>query len=154
MPRHLRYRLLVVTVLAGLVLPLGQSEAHRVTKTLTQTPVTGQLADGGAFHGRLTVYALTVDERGQLAATGVLTGTATPAPGTATPIPLRPFTALAALLDLRGTCTTVVVDLAPIFLEPLAQEVTLVPIILTRQTTRKEEHLLYTTLCVLARPQE
>jgi hypothetical protein len=58
------------------------------------------------------------------------------------------------LLDLRGTCTTVVVDLAPIFLEHLAQEVTLVPIILTRRVIPKEEHLLYTALCVLARSQE
>jgi hypothetical protein len=116
--------------------------------------VTGQLAAGGAFHGWLTVHALRVDASGQLSATGILTGTATTTPGTATPIPPRPFTALAALLDLRGTCTTVVVDLAPIFLEHLAQEVTLVPIILTRRVIPKEERLLYTTLCVLARSPE
>jgi hypothetical protein len=97
---------------------------------------------------------LRLDARGQLSATGILTGTASTTPGTATPIPPRPFTALAALLDLRGTCTTVVVDLAPIFLEHLAQEVTLVPIILTRRVIPKEEHLLYTALCVLARSQE
>ena len=36
----------------------------------------------------------------------------------------------------------------------LAQEVTLVPIILTRRVIPKEERLLYTTLCVLARSQE
>ena len=154
MKRHLLYWLLVATAMVELMLPLRYGEAHTITKTLTQMPVTGQLAAGGAFHGWLTVHALRVDASGQLSATGILTGTATTTPGTATPIPPRPFTALAALLDLRGTCTTVVVDLAPIFLEHLAQEVTLVPIILTRRVIPKEERLLYTTLCVLARSQE
>src|SRR5713101_9252341 len=116
MQRHGLSLLLVVTVSAGLVLPREQSEAYIVTTTLTQTPVTGQLAAGGTFQGRLTVHEVTVDAQGQLAATGVLTGTATPAPGTATPIPPRPFTRQASVLDLRGSCTTVVVDLAPIFL--------------------------------------
>jgi hypothetical protein len=112
------------------------------------------LATGGTFRGRLTIKALTIDAQGQLAATGVLTGAATTAPGTTARITAQPFTASASLLDLRGTCTTVVLDLAPVFLAPLAQDVMLTPVILKGHTTRTEDHLVQSTLCALARLQE
>jgi len=144
----------MMATVVGLMLSLGPREAHSVTHTLTQTPVTGRLATGGTFHGRLTIHAFTIDEDGQLAATGILTGTATTAPRTATKIPPRPFTTLASLLDLRGTCTTVVVDLAPVFLPPLEQEVTLIPVVLGIRAGPHAEQLLRTTLCALARLQE
>jgi hypothetical protein len=67
--------------------------------------VTGHLADGGTFHGWLTLQALRLDEAGQLVATGVLAGTATPAAGRATKVPARRFTTPVALLVLRGTCS-------------------------------------------------
>ena len=154
MPRYMRSLFLIVATVVGLMLPLEPCEAHSVTHTLTQTPVTGRLAAGGTFHGRLTIHAFTVDEEGQLAATGVLTGTAITSPGTATKIPPRLFTALASLLDLRGTCTTVVVDLAPVVLAPLEQEVTLIPVVLGLRAGPQAEQLLRTTLCALARLQE
>jgi hypothetical protein len=154
MPPHLRCLLLVVTTLVGLVYPLQQSEAYTVTRHLTRTPVTGQLADGSAFRGQMTVHELFVDASGELAATGVLTGTVKTAPGTATTIAPRPFTALASLLDLRGTCATMVLDLAPIFLAPLEQEVMLVPVILSPGATQKEARELRTVLCALTRSQE
>ena len=154
MARCLRSLVLGIMAGLGLLLPLQQGEAYVVTQTLTQTPVTGRLADGGTFHGRLTVQTLTVDEDGQLAATGVLTGTALPAAGRATKVPPRPFTAPAALLDLRGTCTTLVLDLAPIVVAPLAQEITLVPVILGLREAPQESRLLQTTLCTVARLQE
>jgi len=138
----------------GLLLPLQQAEAYVVTQTLTQTPVTGRLADGGTFHGRLTIQTLTIDEDGQLAATGVLTGTALPAAGRATKVPPRPFTAPAALLDLRGTCTTLVLDLAPMVVESVAQEITLVPVILGPREAPQEDRLLQAVLCTVARLQE
>ena len=65
--------------------------------------MTGRLADGGTFQGRLTLQALRFDEAGQLIASGVLSGTATPAAGRATKVPARTFTTPVALLDLRGT---------------------------------------------------
>ena len=71
-----------------------------------------------------------------------------------TPIPPRTVITPASLLDLRGTCTTLVLDVEPIFLEPLSQEVTLGPITLDMHTVPKHEHLLGTTLCALARLQE
>jgi hypothetical protein len=101
----------VITAL-GPLLPLPPGEAS-VAQTLAQTPVTGRLADGGTFHGRLTLPALRLDEAGQLVATGGLSGTATPAAGRATKVPARPFSAPVALLALRGSCKTLVVDLAP-----------------------------------------
>jgi len=126
MQQHWRFLLLVVTTVMALALQPRPSEAAAVTKTLAQTPVTGRLVGGGTFQGRLTVYTLTVDEEGQLTATGLLQGTVTTAPGAVTTIPAHPFAAPASLLDLRGTCTTVVLDLAPIVLAPLAPPVTLV----------------------------
>jgi hypothetical protein len=117
-------------------------------------PVTGRLADGGTFAGRLTIREITVDNLGQISATGVLMGTATLQTGTATRIPPRPFTAPAPLLDLRGTCSTLVLDLEPILLPPLGQKVTLVPITLDLQTIPPDEHLLSSALCALARLQE
>jgi hypothetical protein len=154
MARHVRSVLLVGTTMVSLLLLLGHSEASVVTKTLAQTPVSGRLADGGTFHGRLTLQALRLDEAGQLIATGVLSGTATPAAGRATKIAVRPFTTPAALLDLRGTCTTLVVDLAPLTLAPLAQALTLVPMVLAPQAAPKEERLLQQALCTVARLQE
>jgi hypothetical protein len=154
MSRHFRSLLLGVTTMVSLLLPLWPSEAYVVTRTLAQTPVSGRLADGGTFHGRLTVQALTVDEAGQLVATGVLSGTATPAAGRATKIAARTFTTPAALLDLRGTCTTLVLDLAPLTVVPLVQELTLVPVFLTPQAAPQAERLLQRTLCTVARLQE
>jgi hypothetical protein len=121
---------------------------------LRQIPVAGRLEYDGTFAGRLTIEELTVNDLGQLAATGVLAGTATPEAGNATPIPPRTVITPASLLDLRGTCATLVLDIEPIFLEPLRQEVTLGPITLDMHAMPKDEHLLGTTLCALARLQE
>lgn len=154
MQRYLTAMLLTVTAVVGLMFLLRQGEAYVVQHPLTQVPVTGHLPEGGTFEGRLTIRTLTSDEFGQLSATGVLTGTAVLQPHTATKISPRSFTAHASLLDLRGTCSTVVLDLEPIFLKPLGQEITLVPIVLGLQDVPKKEHLMHTTLCALARLQE
>jgi hypothetical protein len=143
-----------VSTALGLLLPLPPGEAAVVAKPLAQTPVTGRLAYGGTFHGWLTLQALTLDEAGQLIATGVLSGTATPAAGRATKVPARTFTTPVALLDLRGTCTTLVVDLAPLTVAPLMQELTLVPVLLTPQAAPKQERVLQRALCTVARLQE
>ena len=153
MPRHLMFLVLVVAAV-GCAVPQGHSEVVGVKRVLTQMPVTGRLRHGGTFAGRLTVEELTINELGQLAATGVLAGTATPETGSATPIPPLTVSTPASLLDLRGTCTTLVLDVEPIFLESLSQEVTLGPITLDMHTVPKHEHLLGTTLCALARLQE
>jgi len=81
--------LLLVVTAVGCAVPQGHSEVVGVKRVLTQMPVTGRLRHGGTFAGRLTVEELTVNELGQLAATGVLAGTATPEAGSATPIPPR-----------------------------------------------------------------
>lgn len=154
MPRSRLVLLLFLLAVGGLMLPLRSSHASGVTKTLTQTPVTGRLADGRTFHGQLTVRALTVAEDGQLTAAGVLSGTVGTTPGAGTPIPARPFTAPASVLDLRGTCTTIILELAPIVLAPIEKEVTLVPIILRPPGAGQQDVLLRTTLCTVARLQD
>jgi len=143
-----------VSTALGLLLPLPLSEAAGVAKTLAQTPVTGRLADGGTFQGQLTLQGLRFDEDGQLVATGVLSGTATPAAGRATKVPAHTFTTPVALLDLRGTCRTLVVDLAPFTVAPLVPELTLVPVVLAPETAPKEERVLQRALCMVARLQE
>jgi hypothetical protein len=153
MPRHLMCILLVV-IAAEFAVPLGHSKVVGGKHVLTQMPVAGRLEHGGTFAGQLTVEALTVNDLGQLAATGVLAGTATPHAGSAIQIPPRTVITLASLLDLRGTCTTLILDVEPIFLEALRQAVTLVPITLDMHTVPQDEHLLGTTLCALARLQE
>ena len=154
MVRHRWSLLLVGTTLVSLLLLLGHSTASVIAKTLAQTPVTGRLADGGTFHGRLTLQALTLDEAGQLLATGVLAGTATPAAGRRTTVPAHTFLTPVALLDLRGTCRTLVVDLAPLTVAPLVQELTLVPVVLAPEAAPKEERRLQMALCTVARLQE
>jgi hypothetical protein len=96
MLRYVLFFFFVVSAVGGPLLPLRPGEAYVVTKTLAQTPVTGRLADGGTFHGQLTVQAFTVNEEGQVAATGVLAGTATTAAGRATKVAPQTFTAPAA----------------------------------------------------------
>jgi hypothetical protein len=147
---------IILGVLAGLGLlcPLPPGEAAVVAKTLAQTPVTGRLADGGTFHGRLTLQTLRRDEAGHLVATGVLSGLATPTAGRTTKVPARPFITPVALLDLRGTCRTLVVDLAPLTVPPLVQELTLVPVVLAPEAAPKEERRLQMALCAVARLQE
>jgi hypothetical protein len=116
--------------------------------------VTGRLADGGTFQGRLTLQTLRFDEEGQMVATGVLAGTATSAAGRTTKVPAHTFIAPVALLDLRGTCKTLVVDLAPLTVAPLVQELTLVPVVLAPEAAPKEERRLQMALCAVARLQE
>ncbi len=154
MTRFLLSMVLGVSAALGLLLPLPLSEAAVVAKTLAQTPVTGRFADGGTFQGRLTLQALRFDEAGELIATGVLSGTATPTVGRTTKVPAHTFTTPVALLDLRGTCRTLVVDLAPLTVAPLVQALTLVPVVLAPETAPKEERRLQMALCTVARLQE
>ena len=96
---------------------------------------------------------LRLDEAGHLVATGVLAGTATPAAGRTTTVPAHTFTTPVALLDLQGTCRTLVVDLASFTVAPLAQDLTLVPVLLPPEAAPKEERLLQRALCTVARLQ-
>ena len=114
----------------------------------------GRLADGGTFHGRLTLQALTLDAAGHLVASGVLAGTATPSSGRVTKIPTRPFTTPAALLDLWGTCTPLILALAPLTVARLAHPLTLMPILLAPQAAPQEERLFQGALCTVARLQK
>ena len=154
MTRFLLSLVLGVSPVLGLLLPLPPSEAAVVAKTLVQIPVTGRLADGGTFQGRLTLQALRLDETGELVAIGVLAGTATPAVGRVTKVPAHTFITPVALLDLRGTCRILVVDLALLTVAPLAQELTLVPVVLAPEAAPKEERRLQMALCTVARLQE
>jgi hypothetical protein len=154
MIRFLLSMVLGVIAGMGLLLPLPLGEAAVVVKPLVQMPVTGRLADGGTFHGRLTLQAVRFDEAGELVATGVLAGMAKPASGRTTKVPAHTFTTPVALLDLRGTCRTIVVDLAPLTVAPLVQALTLVPVVLAPETAPKDERRLQMVLCTVARLQE
>jgi hypothetical protein len=154
MLRFLYSIIIGISAALGLLFPLPLGEAAVVAKTLAHTPVTGRLADGGTFQGRLTLQALRFDADGQILATGVLSGTATPVAGRTTKVPAHPFTTPVALLDLRGTCRTLVVDLAPLTVAPLVHELTLVPVVLAPEAAPKAERRLQRALCTVARLQE
>ena len=144
--------LLIFLVFSGLT---SEPSAAFVVKTaLNNVPVTGQLTDGGTFTGRLTVKKFHVDEVGQLSTTGVLTGTVITGGGASAKIAQQAFTALTPLLDPHGTCTMLFLDLEPIALTSVGQQVMLVPVPLYLHSTAKPEPLLSTTLCALARLQE
>ena len=64
-----------------------------------------------------------------------------------TPLPPR-----VALLDLRGTCRTLVIDLASFTVAPLTQALTLVPVVLAPDAAPKEERLLQRALCTVGAP--
>lgn len=154
MPRPPLAVCLVLAALAGRPLPPAAGEAAGPMPPLHRAPVTGRLADGGTFRGQLTLEALAVDDDGPLRATGALTGTARPTAGRPVTLPAYAFTAPAAVLDLRGTCTTVVLDLPPLMPAPLGQALTLVPLVLGPPGPSKRAHRVQTALCALARLQE
>ena len=114
----------------------------------------GRLADGGTFHGRLRVQTMTVDETGHLVVTGILSGTATPASGRATKIPARTLTLPAVLLDLGGTCTMLVLALAPLTVAPHGYQLTLVPVLLAPAAAPPQERLVQRALCTVAHLQK
>src|SRR5215217_2181111 len=114
MTRCLFWLVIGVSAALGLLLPQPPGAAAGVATTLAQTPVTGRLADGGTFRGHLTLQALTLDEAGELIATGVLAGTATPPAGRPTKAPARLFTTPVAVLDMRGTYKNAVEELEPL----------------------------------------
>jgi hypothetical protein len=145
--------LLLVGATALLLLLLEHGKAWGEDSILHELPVTGRLANGHAFAGQLTLQEVTVNDVGQLAATGVLTGTVRTQTGSTATIAPSTFTALVQLLDLRGTCTTLVLDLEPLVLEAAAPAVTLVPITLDLTAVPPAERLLSTALCALARLQ-
>ena len=76
-----------------------------------------------------------------------------PAVGRTTRVPAHTFIAPVALLDLRGTCRTLVVDLAPLTVAPLVQALTLVPVVLAPEAAPKAERVLQQALCTVARLQ-
>jgi hypothetical protein len=154
MSRSLLAVCLVLAALVGRPLLSAAGEAAAPIPPLHRVPVTGRLADGGTFRGQLTLEALTVDDDGPLRATGALTGTARPTAGRPITLPAYAFTAPAAVLDLRGTCTTVILDLQPLIPAPLGQALTLVPLVLGPPGPSKRAHRVQTALCALARLQE
>jgi len=148
MRRHLCARFLVVIILAGVILPPRFGEAVLASKPLQAMPVTGPVADGGTFQGRLTVHTLLGEPNGQLEAMGSVTG-ALLTPGVATPMPRRSFTARVTLLDRRGPCVTAIVAPEPIVLTRLEQQVTLEPVLVGLRTTAAPGPPRRATLCAV-----
>ena len=67
---------------------------------------------------------------------------------------IRAFTIAAVLLDLWGTCTTFVLELAPLTVAPVAQPLTLVPVRLISRDAPQAERLVQWALCTVARLQQ
>lgn len=128
-----------------------RSEAHTALK---HTPVTGSLASGGTFQGRLSVHALRVTPSGDLTALARVSGQASTAPGVVQAVPSQPVTASVLQLDRRGSCQMAVVQPRPLVLPQQSHAVTFEPVLVGLQKPPSPEAGGPTTLCALPPLQE
>jgi hypothetical protein len=140
--------------MVGLIAAPAVSAARPATTSpLAGIPVTGDLADGGTFEGVLTITELTLNEAGQLVASGVLEGVAdqggivTEITQTFTDVPL-------SLLNGGGgpgaSCEILDLDLGPIHLDLLGLVVDLDEVNLDITAVPGPGNLLGNLLCAVA----
>ncbi len=134
-------------MLLAMVLPGAVSAAKPATGTGITTPVTGTLANGGAFTGALNLTQFAV-QNGQIAALGTLTGTLTDAAGavlgTVNQAVTLPVTAAA------GTCSILHLELGPLDLNLLGLMVHLDKVVLDISAQSAPGNLLGNLLCAVS----
>jgi hypothetical protein len=104
--------------------------ALQVKASLENIPVQGPVSPDGSFAGNLTIEAFTFDKAGQLLLRGVLNGTAIDGTGAKTKVKNQTFTAPATLVDSERTTDILLLDIAPISLDPLGLQIRLAQIAL------------------------
>ena len=136
-------------------------QKHDRAAALRNIPVSGALADGGTFTGTLSITNIAA-EAGQLRASGVLRGVATPVGGTATQIVQRfadiPMTLgqpagaavmAAAPQQVDASCAILGLDLGPLHLDLLGLVVDLNEVILDLTAQPGPGNLLGNLLCAV-----
>ncbi|HEX8034801.1 MAG TPA: hypothetical protein VF510_13180 [Ktedonobacterales bacterium] len=137
--------LLVALVPAALAAPQAAPNAGALTLT---SPVTGTLANGGTFAGTLNITQF-VNQGGNLAAVGTLSGTLTNAAGaiigTVTNVPVTAPVAAAS-----GSCQILNLTLGPLDLNLLGLMVHLNQVVLNITAQSGAGNLLGNLLCAVA----
>jgi hypothetical protein len=146
--------MLTLTALVGLMAAPAVSAARPTTTSpLAAIPVVGDLSDGGTFDGVLEITGLTLNDAGDLVASGTLTGTATQADGTIVTDIVQEFTNTPLGLLSNGTgaaCDILNLDLGPLNLDLLGLVVDLSAVELDITAVPGPGNLLGNLLCAVA----
>jgi hypothetical protein len=146
--------MLTLTALVGLMAAPAVSAARPVTTSpLAGVPIVGDLADGGTFEGALTITGLTLDDAGNLLASGTLTGIATLADGTIVTEIIQTFTDIPLSMLSNGAgaaCDILTLDLGPLHLDVLGLVVDLSAVDLDITAVPGPGNLLGNLLCAVA----
>lgn len=137
--------MLIAALVSALALVPWHGAAWLQEADLHTIPVQGSFAPDGQFVGTLTVETVTMAGAGHLLLTGVLCGTATNRDGVTTPVQYQTFTASAIPSDDARTTDVVLLNMAPISLVAVGQQLTLAPIPLDIEVV-PDESLLFPTL--------
>jgi len=166
----MKYRLTALAVLLALAsafifAPFSASAATKQKKPLKNMAVSGALADGGTFTGKVSITKFGYDETSGLWVSGVLNGTATTADGVVHENISQSFSQVHAILRSGGsaasssgaafavtqaTCGILDLDIGAIHLDLLGLVVDLAPIHLDITAVSGAGNLLGNLLCAVA----
>jgi hypothetical protein len=158
--RLMSFAVLIALASAFVFAPLGATAAPKKAKLLKNVPVSGVLADGGTFTGKVTITEFGYDQATGLTVSGVLNGTATTANGTTTEDISQAFNdvhasltsgsaAAAAGFQLQATCQILDLDIGAIHLDLLGLVVDLAPVHLDITAVSGANNLLGNLLCAV-----
>ena len=148
---HARKMVALVALVTALVTAFTISPAATAappTGTVDITPVTGTLANGGTFNGVFTPTRF-MNQNGELAVTGVVTGAVTSATGT-TPIAPQTVTTAVTSAAATGSCQILDLVLGPLDLNLLGLKVHLDTVHLNITAQSGAGNLLGNLLCAVA----
>jgi hypothetical protein len=139
--------------------PFSASAAKREGKFLKGVPVTGTLADGGTFTGKVTITSFDYDAINGLTVSGIVKGSATTADGVTQDVS-QSFSDVPATLNetaggglspvLQASCQILFLDIGPIFLDLLGLQLDLSEIVLDLTAVSGAGNLLGNLLCAVA----
>jgi len=162
----MKYRLTALAMLLAIasalvVAPFGAAAQTKDKNFLKNIPVSGALADGGTFKGKVTITEFGYDEVTGLWVSGFLHGTATTVDGTSYEDVEQHFSqvdatlneggvAAAGLVQQQATCDILNLDIGAIHLDLLGLVVDLSPISLDITAVSGPGNLLGNLLCAVA----
>jgi hypothetical protein len=152
---------LVLALMGAFVMaPFSGVEAATKDKNfLKNIPVTGALADGGTFKGKVSITEFGYNEATGFWVSGRIIGTATKADGTTFEDISQSFSTADATLNEtsaansvmpQATCQILFLDIGPIFLDLLGLQVDLSEIVLDISAVSGAGNLLGNLLCAIA----
>jgi hypothetical protein len=149
---------LVLLVVSGLMLaPFSAAAAPKEAKFFKNIPVTGTLADGGTFKGKVTITEFGYDLAQGLVVSGFLHGTATTADGVEHENVEQSFTGVPASLtdtaaggaQIAAVCEILDLNIGAIHLDLLGLVVDLAPVDLDITAVSGAGNLLGNLLCAV-----